>query len=330
MWEYIELAKVLANLFWRQDDFVAFAISAGYPPALLNISNSAISNWTFLLHTAEQDGRIRDIVNVALQQRPNNEYLKTMVAGGGNRIPPPPPPDDVEDIDWEDDDRARQREALIKQKSTLLPISFLEKGMIKAKCVVLIKTRTGKLGTGFVLKGNYILTNNHVLDSETTAKGADIIFHYERNANNEFKLPKRESLAPAQGFKTNKKADWTIVKLNKNPLKPGEYLTFAAEKIKKDDFVNIIQHPGGDEKMIGIYHNLVTYAAKGKVQYLTDTQEGSSGSPVFNSDWEVVALHHSSIRIENRAEGDELRNEGTDIQRVKEEIKNEIPNIDLG
>jgi V8-like Glu-specific endopeptidase len=30
----------------------------------------------------------------------------------------------------------------------------------------------------------------------------------------------------------------------------------------------------------------------GRVHYLTDTLKGSSGSPVFNSNWEVVALHH--------------------------------------
>ena len=28
------------------------------------------------------------------------------------------------------------------------------------------------------------------------------------------------------------------------------------------------------------------------VQYSTDTEPGSSGSPVFNQDWEIVGLHH--------------------------------------
>jgi V8-like Glu-specific endopeptidase len=30
-----------------------------------------------------------------------------------------------------------------------------------------------------------------------------------------------------------------------------------------------------------------------RVRYRTNTEEGSSGSPCFNQDWELVALHHS-------------------------------------
>lgn len=29
--------------------------------------------------------------------------------------------------------------------------------------------------------------------------------------------------------------------------------------------------------------------------YSSDTEEGSSGSPVFNNRWEVVALHHKAV-----------------------------------
>ncbi len=32
-----------------------------------------------------------------------------------------------------------------------------------------------------------------------------------------------------------------------------------------------------------------------RVRYRTNTETGSSGSPCFNSDWDLVALHHSGI-----------------------------------
>ena len=31
----------------------------------------------------------------------------------------------------------------------------------------------------------------------------------------------------------------------------------------------------------------------GLIQYITKTSPGSSGSPCFNEDWKVVALHHA-------------------------------------
>ncbi len=41
------------------------------------------------------------------------------------------------------------------------------------------------------------------------------------------------------------------------------------------------------EAVIGLNDN------KTRVRYTTDTEPGSSGSPCFNQNWELVALHHS-------------------------------------
>jgi V8-like Glu-specific endopeptidase len=71
-----------------------------------------------------------------------------------------------------------------------------------------------------------------------------------------------------------------------------------------------------------MYHNLVTYSDDKIVQYLTDTEPGSSGSPVFNSQWQVVALHHSGGMLEDPVSKKLLlRNEGININLVIEGIK---------
>ena len=63
------------------------------------------------------------------------------------------------------------------------------------------------------------------------------------------------------------------------------------------EFLTIVQHPNGERKQVCVRENrLLKYDESGPyVWYQTDTVGGSSGSPVFNNSWEVVALHHSGV-----------------------------------
>ena len=101
------------------------------------------------------------------------------------------------------------------------------------------------------------------------------------------------------------------------------YIQLDKVTVQRNDFVNIIQHPAGQFKKITLYHNIVTNTTDRIVQYLTDTMPGSSGSPVFNSQWEVVALHHSGgvHKIDEPIITDsKYRNEGIDINKIIEFI----------
>ena len=56
----------------------------------------------------------------------------------------------------------------------------------------------------------------------------------------------------------------------------------------------IVQHPKGNPLQLALDTEAVIGAnANGtRVTYRTNTEPGSSGSPCFNRDWELVALHH--------------------------------------
>jgi endonuclease G len=62
----------------------------------------------------------------------------------------------------------------------------------------------------------------------------------------------------------------------------------------------IIQHPGGKPKEVAQYTGAITLdAAKEFMQYMMDTEGGSSGSPVFNFALQVIALHHEYVPKRN-------------------------------
>jgi hypothetical protein len=72
-------------------------------------------------------------------------------------------------------------------------------------------------------------------------------------------------------------------------------------KLLVGETVTIIQHPNGEPKQLAVRNNQVVDELELFIHYRTDTDPGSSGSPVFNDQWEVVALRHSGVPKRNPA-----------------------------
>jgi len=118
---------------------------------------------------------------------------------------------------------------------------------------------------------------------------------------------------PATFFATDKALDFTLVALKGDLAKVLPFgwngLSAAEGKVIAGEYVSIIQHPSGERKQIAIRENRIVDVLESFLHYHTDTAPGSSGSPVFNDQWEIVALHHSGVPKKD-AEGRILTKDG--------------------
>ena len=86
---------------------------------------------------------------------------------------------------------------------------------------------------------------------------------------------------------------------------------------------NIVQHPDGRPKEVALQENEIRSIHASVVRYTTDTEPGSSGSPVFNNSWQLIALHHSAG--DQTPTGEWVNNEGVRIDKIIDHIKANVP-----
>ena len=157
-------------------------------------------------------------------------------------------------------------------------------------------------GTGFLVSPRLLLTNQHVLPTLAHAKNSLAEFNYQESASGEMHASTVFPLAPDALFLSDTNLDYTLVALAPDPdLAAYGWLPLIADvgKLLVGETVNIIQHPNGEPKQLAIRHNQVVDELELFLHYQTDTDPGSSGAPVFNDQWEVVALHHSGVPKRN-------------------------------
>jgi V8-like Glu-specific endopeptidase len=283
----IALRETLARLYTNPSEARRVAEDAGLDPARIAFDPIPINTWYLILDdAAKRSGMIESIVAIALKDYPDNDALQRAAEGV-----PPPPSTAPEPTDWHGPE-GRQLEKVIGSESALVPISYLELGLTRSRAVAKIRLADGGAGTGFLIPGGTLITNHHVLPDAAVARTAVAMFNYQDTAVGLSAEVDEHALAPGS-FRTSVEHDWSAVQVDGDPQVTWGALDLAAANVKTGDRVNIIQHPGGLQKRVSFYSNVVVFVGGNRVQYLTDTEPGSSGSPVFDKEWNVVALHHS-------------------------------------
>jgi endonuclease G len=242
-------------------------------------------------------------------------------------------------------------------------VQYLTVGAFRARsvCRIVVHDTSGdpmEYGTGFLVAPGVLMTNQHVIRSASFAGRSVAQFDYELDASGrertrvDFKclssptpitVPEPFDFAlvavePMSADGSRRIEEYGYLTLNPTPGKAavGEYLT-------------IIQHPNGERKQVCVRENkLLEYDdTLPRIIYATDTVGGSSGSPVFNDRWQVVALHRAGFpRMNSKSEwlakdgsvwkaemGDEqvdwVGNEGVRISKIIEHLEANFADLEL-
>jgi hypothetical protein len=197
-------------------------------------------------------------------------------------------------------------------------------------CRIELNDGTARKGTGFLVGPDAVLTNYHVMqpiiDDRAKASGVVLRFDYKKLRNgqddwgtttrlhqdwliDESKYSPAEKLGktPDNPPPTPDELDYALVRLSdrfgeapinaKAPESPPRgWVSVPQENppIGAGMPMMILQHPQGTPLKLALDTQAVMTlnANQTRVKYATNTEPGSSGSPCFDLNWNLLALHH--------------------------------------
>ncbi len=208
---------------------------------------------------------------------------------------------------------------------------YLDAGVAAARAVgrILIKDSRGRLvgyGTGSMISPHLMLTNHHVLDNADAAATSQVEFDYQDGIDGKLLDVTTFGFDPDRFFLADEGLDFAIVAVQAvaDELAPFGFnrLIESEGKALLGEFVTIVQHPRGEKKQVALRENRIVDGGEHFVHYSADTEPGSSGSPVFNDQWEVLALHHASVRAPEHPDFGNVLNEGVRVTAILGMVKN--------
>jgi V8-like Glu-specific endopeptidase len=211
-------------------------------------------------------------------------------------------------------------------------------GLDRATGVAQIRDRSGNChGSGFLVRGAdlhqgigqewVVVTNAHVVSDDLAEQNSvpaalpadEVRIRFEaKDSNEEFEVDKILFSSPRAEL------DCTILSLNSPVVHENPYpIAKRLPLVDKNQRVYIIGHPRGGGLSYSIDDNLLLDHERSVVHYRAPTEGGSSGSPVFNQDWDLLALHHAGgmkMKQLNGKAGTYPANEGLYFQSIRDAV----------
>lgn len=187
----------------------------------------------------------------------------------------------------------------------LVTLKWYEMGLERCRAVARFETASGRgLGSGFAIRGDdlgskfrgesFLLTNAHVVSDDRSISPAlqpqEAVIRFHGFDGGETRYRIKEVLATSRPTEL----DFTLLRLDRPIAKEIKPHPVAVEPdLSGRRRLYMIGHPLGGDLSLSLHDNLLIDSDRRVVHYRTPSEPGSSGSPVFDDQWNLVALHHA-------------------------------------
>jgi S1-C subfamily serine protease len=287
------------------------------------------TTWFYLIDTMAKQGKLVRMIEVAAADPEVPDYRPRLEDFLSGAPPISAMPRDTDGSWYKGADRDPSKageihlQRLLRGRSRIMDIRLAAQVAEVARSVahldLVFQDGQGAYGTGFLIAPDLILTNHHNVTHEQHGNAKAIVadFDYVEGLTRH-PLPVKD--VPVA---MNRDHDWAVIQLesavDRSPIALGGTYTLA-----NDGAVVIIQHPNNGSKKFALDALSIQYVDDNVIQYLADTQSGSSGSPVFNEGMQPIALHHAEKEAEIDVAGRKettWRNEGINMRRVMDGLQ---------
>ena len=336
-----ELHVTLTRLYPTSKTALMVAERAGVDPMFIDGQQPPVLVWHDILDNAAGGGLVGDLLTTVRDLQPEKSparpLIEDLLAGRTPAVENEPRSADGSAVFMRGDDTVSEPEALLFRDDLTIQIGrvpgliatlrrLCELGPSICRLVVDIHGLT-QHGSAFRVADDRLLTNWHVVHNRQTGARATAVtaeFGYEDDGRGGV-LTATAVPCDVASIVTDQADDWAVIQ-PQQPLQdtwPIVPLSAAVAPVN-EEAAYIIQHPRGDRKRLGYVRNQISDFDERVLHYLTDTQEGSSGSPVFDADGGLIGLHHvggNPQEVTGRVPIS--KNEGIRIPRIVEGLKNQ-------
>jgi len=146
--------------------------------------------------------------------------------------------------------------------------------------------------SAFLVTPRNLVTNAHCIASQPVCDTAVAVFDYQKRADGGIALGRQYRCDTFLG--ADRTLDAAVFALAERPGDGDPQrrpLAFAKGSAAVGEPLILVQHPGGNPKMVSVEGCAASTAPSGDFRHGCDTEQGSSGAPLVRPDGTLVGLH---------------------------------------